>query len=169
MLHRAHAGLSPGRVAARGAFTLVELIVVIAILAAVATLAIPRFANSHNVERLTAALRRVEADLLNARTLATQRSAAHMVEFNEPARSYRVRAGTVASPGPIEYTVDLAAEPYGLTQVVLGSFSSASVVFDGYGRPAVGGKITLRLADLEVEFDLDQDTGLPSAPTWKRN
>ncbi|MEW6253358.1 MAG: GspH/FimT family pseudopilin [Planctomycetota bacterium] len=135
---------APARAPARrDAFSLVELVLIIAILAVMASVAAPRFSNSINRQRLDAAARRIVADLEIARRRAEQASAGQRVVFSAaPASSYRLVGMADPDHPAREFIVQLA--DHGVYIVTADFGGDAELVFNGYGSPDSGGSIVIQ-------------------------
>ncbi len=145
------AGPAPG-------FTLLELVIVMAVIGVTASIAIPRYGATIARFRAESAARRVQADLKYARQAAQAASATRTVVFNIPASSYGI--GQVKdlkrTAGP--YSVSLAEEYSAVVQGV--DFGGdASVRFDGYGRPDSGGSVQVMSGSQAWLVTLDGETG----------
>ena len=126
------------------AFSLLELVLVMAILAVVSAIAMPRMAQASARYRVETAARRVAADLNLARTKALSASTSQSVVFTLSPAGYRlVGLADIDHPAQ-EYQVSLSAQPYTCELLQAGFAGSTSVLFDGYGRPNSGGTIELR-------------------------
>ena len=145
---------------ARGvpAFNVVELVLVVAITAMVAAIAVPRYANSLARYRADSAARRVAADLALAQNHATTAGRPQSVVF--VARSYQM-AGLPHLDGKSygDYTVDLGADPYGVTRVAAEFGGDATVKYDLYGAPDTGGSVVIEVGDVRKVVVLSPDSG----------
>ena len=144
---------------ARRAFSLMELVVVLAIIAIAAAIAAPRYANAIARYRAETAARRVAADLAYARALAQQTSSNQTVAF-DPATDVYTLAGVDDPDRPGQpYPVALAGRPYH-ADLAAASFGGAkSVTFDGFGTPSVGGTVTVRVGDYVYTLTVEAETG----------
>jgi type II secretory pathway pseudopilin PulG len=143
-------------------FTLLELVFVLAIIAMLAGMAIPRFSAATARQQADGAARRVLSDLALARKHACHCSTSQTVVFDVAANSYQL----VGMPHPDrptkEYTVRLAQEPY-RTAIVSADFGGQKqVVFDGYGMPDSGGTVVLQVGTEQRVITLDVDSGQAS-------
>ena len=144
-----------GRLAA---FTLLELVIVVAILAVVTTMAMPRYAGAMINYRLETAARRIVTDLTRARAEARQRSISMSVTFDLVKHTCEIRVKGGAAPSQQELT-HLADDPYNV-KIASASFDGdAVVIFDGFGQPDSGGGIKLVVGSAAKSVVLDADTG----------
>ena len=147
----------PGRVR-RGGFNLVELVLVIAMTAMISAIAIPRYASSIARYRADAAVKRVAADLALAQSHASTAGKGQSVVF--VARGYQM-PGVPHLDGKSygDYTVDLGAEPYGVTRVAAEFGGDATVKFDLYGNPDTGGSVVVIVGDVRRVVTLAPESG----------
>jgi prepilin-type N-terminal cleavage/methylation domain-containing protein len=140
-------------------FTLVELVMVIGIVALLASVVVPRFTNSLVRQRADAAARRVMFDLGLAQRAAQQSSSGQRVVFDAAASSYRL-VGLADQDRPSgEYVVRLGELPYEATIVSANFGGDATLVFDGYGTPDSSGSVVVRVGNELRSVVLAADSG----------
>jgi prepilin-type N-terminal cleavage/methylation domain-containing protein len=146
------------RAAGPRAFSLVEMVLVVAIIAVASAIAVPRYASSIARYRAETAARRVAADLALA--------AAHAADAGKPqavvfvARSYLLPGMPhLDGKGYGDYTVDLGSEPYNVTRVAAEFGGDAQVKFDLYGAPDTGGSVVIEVGDSRRVVVLHPDSG----------
>jgi len=129
-----------------GAFTLIELMVVVAVLALTSLLVVPHIANSATFE-VQGAARAVSSDLLYAQSQAIANQATRKVIFNVNSNSYRLTDGSdVTLPAPWlggSYIVSFGSgSQFGKVAIDSPDFGNQSeVVFDETGAPQNGGTV----------------------------
>ena len=145
------------------AFTLIEVLLVLAIVAVVSAIAAPRFASSVTLHRVEGAAHRVAADLELAREHAMATSASQTVTFQDGADPGYTLVGLTHPDHPDqEYTVSLS-DGYDAVQIISVDFDGdAEIVFDMYGRPDSGGGVRLRVGDHYRTVEVDEETGRAS-------
>ena len=147
----------PGRF--RAGFTLLELAVVLAITVVVAAIAIPRYSAAIANYRAKAAAYRIASDMAMARNKARAGSATQSVVFTVASNEYSIPGLPHLDRTGQEYEVSLADEPY-RAELVSASFGGSSqATFNGYGIPASGGSVTVRVGSVQRTVVLDADTG----------
>ncbi len=143
----------------RNAFSMIELILVLAIIAVLAATAAPRYANALANYRAEVAARRIVADLDLARAEARSAGASRTVTFDVSDSTLSITQLADMDNTAATYVVDLAAEPYG-ARIVWAEFGGdAAVVFDGYGQADTGGKVVVRVGGRDVVVTLEGGTG----------
>ncbi|MBU0641584.1 MAG: GspH/FimT family pseudopilin [Planctomycetes bacterium] len=143
----------------RGAFTLIELVVVMAILAILTVIAVPRVGTSLAHYRAEAAARRIVADLKLARQRARTSSANQSVVFDLANDSY-VLAGMQDSDHSWKtYGAVLSDEPYQAQLVALDLGGDAELVFNGYGIPDSGGTIVVEAGSHRRTLTIEVESG----------
>ena len=129
------------------AFTLTEMLVVIAILVIVAALVLPKMVGSSDIQARSAA-RVMMADLEYAQSVAITGQAPITVTFNIAGNSYTVSNASGPLIHPITkktYVVDLG-QVKGMESVAIASVSfggAPSVTFDALGAPDNSGTVTV--------------------------
>jgi prepilin-type N-terminal cleavage/methylation domain-containing protein len=116
-----------------GAFTLVELVIVLLVTSIFAAAATPVFVNSLLFHRVESAARRVKADLEFARQTARLTSTERT--FTVIGTTYSISPGVTSLDRPGQpYSVDLSKDPYRVSlSADFGGFTE--VRFNGYGTP----------------------------------
>ncbi len=146
---------------AHGAFTFVELAVVVLLMGIFAAVAIPTYLNSLVFYRIEAAGRRVQADLELVEQAARVASAAQTLTFT--GSTYTAGAGVAGLNNPTGlYSVDLAAAPYQVSSVTANFGGAQFVAFDGFGAPNSGGTVVLTAPHYQCTITLDAATGMVS-------
>lgn len=142
-----------------GAFSMIELVLVIAIVAILAAITAPRYAKAGARYRIDAAAKRVVRDLAMARQRARLRGATQTVTFSESTNSYQIAGIAALNDSTKTYTVTLSDNLYQTTLVEADFGGSTSVSFDGYGVPSSGGTISLQIGDYSKTVVLNAETG----------
>ncbi len=142
-----------------GGFSLVETVLVVLIVGAVAMIAVPRYTNALLHYQAEAAAQRLAIDLKYARQTAIQTNASKTVTFDAPANRYEL----VGLPDPDQpaqpYTVGLADEPYRAKIKSADFGGNAQVVFDIYGVPDSSGQVVIEAGDWQKTVTIDPENG----------
>ena len=141
------------------AFSLLELVMVTIILAIVAAIAAPRYANAMALQRIEAAAQRVANDLALAQRRAKFSSTSQEVDFGVLDDFYQLTGLPDPDHPGQTYVVSLSGEPYEATIVSVDFAGTTSVTFDGYGVPDNGGTIVIQSGNRQKTITVDGVTG----------
>lgn len=149
-----------GRRAARPGFSLVELVVVIAIVCIIAAIAMPRYAEASGRYRIEAATRRLMSDIAFTQARARARSLSQSMTFYVGSGRFQFVSLSDPDRPTTTYTVDLGLDPY-RSQIRSASFgaSGTTLTFNGFGVPTRGGSVVLEAGGLSKTIAVDADTG----------
>jgi len=140
-------------------FSLLELILVVAIMAVFAAIAAPRYGRATGRYRLDLAARRVAADLRLAQASAKAASASRTVVFAAATDSYQLTGVSAPDGKTGDYTVALSAEPYRVDLTVSGFNNTSQVIFSGWGLPNFAGTLTVAIGSQQKTITVDGTTG----------
>jgi prepilin-type N-terminal cleavage/methylation domain-containing protein len=148
--------LLPFSFSARRAFTYVELIMTLALLAVLVAMAAPRFAEATARYQAESAARRIAADLALARSEARLAGSSRAVIFDN--LQYRMPGVASLDRKPGDYRVNLEATPYRVHALTAQLGGDATVIFDPYGVPDSAGTITVRVGRWTRTISIDAQT-----------
>ena len=143
----------------RRAFSLLEFILVIDIIAVLAAIASPRYAQSIARYRVDMAVRRVINDLTVARERARSLGTSQTVVFNTSTDSYQISGLEGLNDSSSTYTVVLSDKPYRADLISADFGGDSTVSFNGYGVPDSGGSVVLELGNTTKTIVLDAQLG----------
>lgn len=124
-------------------FTLVELLVVVAILAILIGLATPSVSARLSQQRVSAAVNRISSDLRLAQLHARRSSQAQTITFDTAARSYVLEGYAPLGRKTGNYTVALADAPYEVQILRVDFGGTKKLAFDSFGRAQQSGAIAV--------------------------
>lgn len=124
-------------------FTLLEVLIVLAIVSVLATIAVPRFTTSMNKCRADAAAQRIAADVDLARRAARASSASRRIEFNVAGDEYWIVGEADLDRSRQNYNVKLRNDPFCADLVSANLGGDATIVFDGFGEADSGGAVII--------------------------
>jgi prepilin-type N-terminal cleavage/methylation domain-containing protein len=156
----------------RAGFSLLELVMVIAVLTVIMVIAQPRVAEALQRQRLRGAAERVATDLKFARGEAMRLRTYTLVVFdpvNDRYAAWYIDAATdppawAVMTDPLvptrRLTVDLGSHPDHAVDIMVANFEGVpAVAFDPYGAAIQGGGISLGLGRLQIDAKVDVTSG----------
>lgn len=135
------------------AFSLVELLLVLVIIATASAIAVPRMVESEARWRVSGAARRIAADISEARSYAIASSADVTVTFSR--EGYIV---TSATDGVIR-SVEIESRPYNAGIIEADFDGDRELTFDGFGAGSEDGHVTVASDGLKCRVLVDAATG----------
>lgn len=141
----------------RTAFSLVELVLVVAMIAVAAAIASPRLGNSSARARAQAAADRLVADFALARQYARSTAAACKVKFT--GHTYTIESMTDPLRNTGSYTVDLSAHPYRVSLSLRDPDRNSTVAFDSRGIPDTDALLGVDAGSVTIRLYLDPNSG----------
>lgn len=173
--HGSHAGLdthvsSPRSsalrmLAVRGAFTLVELVMILLIVGIIAAIAMPRLATGQSRYLVDSAARRIAADLDRARTQAVASSRSVSVVFRAAESVYSIAGLEALDRRTANTVVQISQEPYKARIVQVNFNGSATLTWDGFGTASASGSITVAVGTDHRLITIDQSTSVITIQT----
>lgn len=143
-------------------FSMLELVLVIAIMAIMAAIASPRYGSAISHYRAQTAAQRVVHDLNEARDKAWSTGTSKTIVFDLPSHSYRI-VGLAALDSQVgSYTVDLSGEPYRADISSANFGGDSTIVYNGYGVPDSGGTIVVRAGGYKYTVVVNAQIGTAS-------
>ncbi len=139
--------------------SLLELMLVLAIIATFAAMAAPRYGRASARYRLDLAARRVAADLRLAQAHAKVASSSRTVSFSAATEQYQLLNVPAPDGASGSYTVVLSAEPYRADLVSADFNGAAQIVFNGWGLPGTGGTVVVAASGQQKTITVAGDTG----------
>lgn len=153
------------------AFTLIEILVVLVVLAIAAAVVIPKIGTAGDAQSVGAA-RVLQADLDMTRSLAVTSQTPHTLVFNADRTAYKVVANYVgglyslltAVPHPVKAKKTFEVRLAGLNGMgkvrVTAAFGTAGfVTFSSQGDPSAAGTVTLQAGETEMQIQVQALTG----------
>ncbi len=143
----------------RSAFSIVELVFVLTIMAIVCAIAVPRYAGATQDYQIGMAAQRIVSDLALAQNRANYGSTSVTLTFNTTSNSYQIAGMTDPDRPTQTYTVNLNVEPYRSTLVSASFGGSNQITFDGYGTPTQGGTVIITSGAQQHTITVDPTSG----------
>ncbi len=143
----------------RGGFSLLEILLVLAIVAICAAVAAPRYGRASGRYRADLAARRVMADLRLAQSSAKAASSSRTVSFSTVTDQYQLSNVPALDGTSANYTVILSAPPYKADLTTVNFDGGSQVIFNGWGLPDRGGTVVLTAGAEQRTVVVDGTTG----------
>lgn len=140
---RLHSPRHPAR-----AFSLVELVVVVGILAVLSSIALVRYSNALAQYRISVTTDKIVADLEWAKARARTTSSDREVRFAPNASGYGIPAEKLRPKSSSPYMVDLSSEPYRAKLLAATFGASSNVTFNAYGLPSSAGTVRISVGSI---------------------
>ncbi len=140
-------------------FSMLEVLLVLAIIGIAAAVAAPRYGRAAARYRADLAARRVAADLRLAQSQAKAASSARTVSFSVATEQYQLLGVSSPDSVPGDYTVVLSAEPYKADLTSANFNGSSQVVFSGWGLPNKGGIVVVSVGAEQRTVAVEGATG----------
>jgi prepilin-type N-terminal cleavage/methylation domain-containing protein len=151
--------MTPATRPIRAAFSLVELVIVMVVMAVFAAVAVPRVSGSVNRYRADLLAARVAADLVRLQRQARKTSATLSMKFDAASELYATEG--LADPDRPGATLVVAAdqEPYSgdLVSAAFGTPIVPIVQFNGHGLPAAAGTVVIGVKHERRQIDINAD------------
>lgn len=143
---------------ARSGFTLVELVMVLAVFSLVAGLAMPRYASAGVRYRVKAAAHRIASDIALARNTARTRSTSMAIVFKPGVPGYYEIAGVRHLDRNEVYRNILSEEPYRVRLIEADFGGVTELTFNGHGI-GTDGKVQVGAQGWVASLQVDGITG----------
>jgi len=143
----------------RSGFSLLELVLVLAIMATLAAIAVPRYQASLARYRADLAARRIVADLAFARSAAKASSSSRRVKFFVNSDLYRLFELQPLDGVGDNYDVALFEKPYEADIISANFGADDQIIFDGWGIPDTGGAVVLTVGPEQRTVTVDAESG----------
>jgi len=142
-----------------GAFSLVELLLVLGIITIFSAIALPRYGAASSRYRADLAARRIAADLELAQTIARAKGASQRVRIRQGVEKLIIFATDALDPHQSRYKTDFSMSPYN-ADIVSSVFNGDNyIIFNGWGIPDSGGTVVIRVGNETRTIAVDAQTG----------
>jgi len=140
-------------------FSLLELVLVLAIIATLTAIAVPRYQTALVRYRADLAARRIVADLALAQSNAKASSSSRSVVFSISNNNYQMPDlppldGTAGS-----YIVELSEKPYEADITSADFGGDQQIIFNGWGIPDSGGSVIITIGSEQRTVIVDAESG----------
>jgi prepilin-type N-terminal cleavage/methylation domain-containing protein len=140
-------------------FSLLEIVLVLAIIVTLAAIAAPRYAASLVRYQADLAARRIRADIEQAQLSAKAASTSISIEFFVGDNKYEIPGLSALNGFSGSYIVELSARPYAAALVSAEFGGDAELIFNGWGMPDSSGTVILTVGSEQRTVTVDSETG----------
>ncbi|MFB0524350.1 MAG: GspH/FimT family pseudopilin [Phycisphaerae bacterium] len=140
-------------------FSLLELVLVLAIIATLAAIAAPRYQTALARYRADLAARRIVADLALAQSNAKAASSSRNVVFSISANNYQMPDLPPLDGTSGSYIIELSEKPYEANLISADFGGDQEVIFNGWGIPDSGGTVVLTVGPEQRTVTVDAESG----------
>ena len=143
----------------RNAFSLIELIIVMMVIAILAAVGTPHFFDSLKSHHVESAAKRIVFDLSQAKQRAVATGAPQSVLFTPSSHSYTLAGVQHLDRSPITYMVELSQTPYFVSLSIVDFQGSTDLQFDHYGMADADGQIVISAGAHQRTINFTAATG----------
>jgi len=140
-------------------FSLLEIVLVLAIIVTLAAIAAPRYAASLARYQADLAARRIKADIEQAQLSAKAASTSISIEFFVSDNKYEIPGLSALNGSSGSYAVELSARPYAAALVSAEFGGDAELIFNGWGMPDSSGTVILTVGSEQRTVTVNGETG----------
>ncbi|MFG0274602.1 MAG: Tfp pilus assembly protein FimT/FimU [Phycisphaerales bacterium] len=152
------------------AFSLVEIVIVLAIVSAFAAIAMPRYAAATARHRLSAATLRIQSDLAYAIGASRSLAQGRTIRFDAATDSYTITGlAGLDDPDSADYEVRLAHPPYHGDIRLVWFGDDNALAIDGFGVLDSDGAIVISVGGLYRNITVDAASGKTEARSLTRS
>lgn len=139
----------------RPAFSIVEVVFLVAIVAILGGIALPRYAGFIARQQTESAARRITSDLSLAQRQARITSTPQRVVFQSGDSEYQLPDLKDMDRKNSVYTVDLSGEPYNAVVIAANFGAGTEIVYDGFGSASQPGTIVVGVGRFRQVITVD--------------
>jgi prepilin-type N-terminal cleavage/methylation domain-containing protein len=143
----------------RAAFSLVELVVVIAVISIIGAIVVPRYGRGLARYGADAAAARIASDIGQTAALARAASQSREIRFRPTQGEYAVTGARSLTDNASAYVVDLRVSEYGVYMEMADCGGDTTLVFDGFGAADSAATLVIHRGDEARRIDLDAVSG----------
>lgn len=143
-------------------FSLIELVIVVAILGVITAIAVPRFADASSGRKLQAARTAIIADIENLKLKARASSSQYVIMFDIDNERYVFAKGNEVTRDSIVFVRELDEEPFGIQIHRTNRSATGTAIITPFGD--LSPPVTIEITDGSTIIRIDLD-GVPDAGT----